>query len=72
MKQVKDLELNTLYIFKNKDNDLIASIQSFDPLVVTEHTVRGGCRAELELSIEDLKEFKIYPLTKEEEMRRLG
>lgn len=64
--------LDRKYKFENADNDIIASIESFDPLKVLVHSVRNGCQAEDELSIESLDEYTITPLSREEEIARLS
>ena len=61
-----ELQLDTKYLFTNKNNEFIASIQSFDPLRVTQHSVKNGCQSEAELSIDSLDEYAITAMSKDE------
>jgi hypothetical protein len=65
------LSLNTKYLFSNDDNEFIAEIKSFDPLVVWEWSIVGGCQSSTELSIESLDEYTITD-DKDEVFRRLA
>jgi len=64
--------LGQKYLFKNDDNDFIASIESLEPLKVIQHSVVGGCQSEMELSIDSLDEYEIIELPEDEIFRRLA
>lgn len=63
--------LNTKYIFSNDQNEFVAEIKSFDPLVVWQWSIVGGCQSSTELSIESLDEYTITD-DKDEVFRRLA
>lgn len=65
-------EIGEKALFTNDDNEFVASVSSFDPLVVIEHSVKNGCQSEMELSIDSLSEYTITPLTKDEAFLRLA
>jgi len=59
-------------LFVNAENEFVASINSFEPLSVTMHSIRGGCQVVDELSIDSLSEYTISELTRAEVVARMS
>ncbi len=70
--EAPEFVLRQKYLFSNEDNEFLASIESFEPLKVMQHSVVGGCQSEMELSIDSLDEYEITALPEDEVFRRLA
>jgi hypothetical protein len=66
-------EVGEKALFTNADGvSGVASIQSLEPFVLVEHTIKNGCHSEAQINVNSLDGFTIKPLTKEELYARLS